>query len=133
MSVHSASKLLMFEVLPTQVLDAPALQDDFYLNLVDWSAQNVLAVGLGTCVYLWSACTSKVIPIAKLVQLQAVPTGDFLPFQRFIFMSCCKQLFITPHFPCHVSVFYRAEGRHFFPRMVLPDPLRGGHGCVARR
>ena len=31
----------------TQVLDAPALQDDFYLNLVDWSAQNVLAVGLG--------------------------------------------------------------------------------------
>ncbi len=29
------------------MLDAPALQDDFYLNLVDWSAQNVLAVGLG--------------------------------------------------------------------------------------
>ncbi len=43
-----------------QVLDAPALQDDFYLNLVDWSSQNVLAVGLGSCVYLWSACTSKV-------------------------------------------------------------------------
>ncbi|GBF91790.1 hypothetical protein Rsub_04895 [Raphidocelis subcapitata] len=29
---------------PFKVLDAPALQDDFYLNLVDWSAQNVLAV-----------------------------------------------------------------------------------------
>jgi hypothetical protein len=43
-----------------QVLDAPQLQDDFYLNLVDWSSQNVLAVGLGSCVYLWSACTSKV-------------------------------------------------------------------------
>lgn len=43
-----------------QVLDAPALQDDFYLNLVDWSAQNVLAVGLGNCVYLWNACSSKV-------------------------------------------------------------------------
>lgn len=43
-----------------QVLDAPALADDYYLNLVDWSAQNTLAVGLGTCVYLWSACTSKV-------------------------------------------------------------------------
>ena len=42
-----------------QVLDAPSLQDDFYLNLVDWSSQNVLAVGLGTCIYLWSACTSK--------------------------------------------------------------------------
>ncbi|KAK9807688.1 hypothetical protein WJX72_006157 [[Myrmecia] bisecta] len=46
--------------MPFKVLDAPALQDDFYLNLVDWSSQNVLAVGLGTCVYLWSACTSKV-------------------------------------------------------------------------
>lgn len=43
-----------------QVLDAPSLQDDFYLNLVDWSSQNVLAVGLGTCVYLWSASNSKV-------------------------------------------------------------------------
>lgn len=48
-------------VFPThQVLDAPQLQDDFYLNLVDWSSLNVLAVGLGACVYLWSACTSKV-------------------------------------------------------------------------
>lgn len=45
---------------PFKVLDAPSLADDFYLNLVDWSAQNVLAVGLGSCVYLWSACTSKV-------------------------------------------------------------------------
>lgn len=44
-----------------QVLDAPALQDDFYLNLVDWSSHNVLAVGLGNCVYLWNACSSKVI------------------------------------------------------------------------
>lgn len=42
------------------MLDAPELQDDFYLNLVDWSSQNVLAVGLGSCVYLWSACTSQV-------------------------------------------------------------------------
>jgi cell division cycle 20-like protein 1 (cofactor of APC complex) len=42
------------------VLDAPALADDFYLNLVDWSAQNLLAVGLDSCVYLWSAHTSKV-------------------------------------------------------------------------
>ena len=45
---------------PFKVLDAPALADDFYLNLVDWSAQNQLAVGLASCVYLWSACTSKV-------------------------------------------------------------------------
>lgn len=46
--------------IPFKVLDAPELQDDFYLNLVDWSSQNVLSVGLGNCVYLWSACTSQV-------------------------------------------------------------------------
>ena len=48
--------------IPFKVLDAPELQDDFYLNLVDWSSLNVLSVGLGTCVYLWSACTSQVAP-----------------------------------------------------------------------
>lgn len=48
-----------------QVLDAPSLQDDFYLNLVDWSSQNVLAVGLGTCVYLWSASNCKVSSLHK--------------------------------------------------------------------
>jgi cell division cycle 20-like protein 1 (cofactor of APC complex) len=36
-----------------KVLDAPDLQDDFYLNLVDWSSGNVLSVGLGTCVYFF--------------------------------------------------------------------------------
>ena len=33
--------------VPFKVLDAPSLSDDFYLNLVDWSDQNFLAVGLG--------------------------------------------------------------------------------------
>ena len=36
--------------IPFKVLDAPALQDDFYLNVVDWSSQGILAVGLGSCV-----------------------------------------------------------------------------------
>ncbi|KXJ05464.1 Fizzy-related protein-like, partial [Exaiptasia diaphana] len=52
--------------IPFKVLDAPDLQDDFYLNLVDWSAQNILSVGLGTCVYLWSACTSQVTKLCDL-------------------------------------------------------------------
>ena len=51
---------------PFKVLDAPCLQDDFYLNLVDWSAQNVLAVGLGSCIYLWSAQNSKVTKLSDI-------------------------------------------------------------------
>uniref|UniRef100_A0A3Q1FII1 Fizzy-related protein homolog n=1 Tax=Acanthochromis polyacanthus TaxID=80966 RepID=A0A3Q1FII1_9TELE len=45
--------------IPFKVLDVPELRDDFYLNLVDWSPLNVLCVGLGSCVYLWNACTSQ--------------------------------------------------------------------------
>ncbi|KAH6941635.1 hypothetical protein HPB50_020999 [Hyalomma asiaticum] len=52
--------------IPFKVLDAPELQDDFYLNLVDWSSTNVLSVGLGACVYLWSACTSQVTRLCDL-------------------------------------------------------------------
>lgn len=51
---------------PYKVLDAPELQDDFYLNLVDWSAQNMLSVGLNTCVYLWSAMNSQVVKLCDL-------------------------------------------------------------------
>ncbi|KAI9318964.1 WD40-repeat-containing domain protein [Dichotomocladium elegans] len=43
-----------------KVLDAPELQDDFYLNLIDWGNNDSLAVGLGTCVYMWNANTSIV-------------------------------------------------------------------------
>ncbi|KAI9304240.1 WD40-repeat-containing domain protein [Cunninghamella echinulata] len=49
-----------------KILDAPELQDDFYLNLVDWGSNNVLAVGLGTCVYLWNATSSKVEKLCDL-------------------------------------------------------------------
>ena len=51
---------------PQRVLDAPALKDDFYLNLVDWSALNVVAVGLGSAVYLWSGVTGDVVKLCDL-------------------------------------------------------------------
>lgn len=45
---------------PFKVLDAPDLQDDFYLNVVDWSKSNTLAVGLGNSVFTWSFQNNKV-------------------------------------------------------------------------
>jgi len=50
---------------PFKILDAPALQDDFYLNVLDWSTQDVLAVGLLNSVYLWSASTLKVTRLCE--------------------------------------------------------------------
>lgn len=43
---------------PYKILDAPNLQDDFYLNLLDWSDRNQIAVALDASVYLWSGCSS---------------------------------------------------------------------------
>jgi len=51
---------------PYKILDAPALGDDYYLNLVDWSSTNIVSVALGSSVYLWSACTSKVTQLCDL-------------------------------------------------------------------
>ncbi|ODA77552.1 hypothetical protein RJ55_07181 [Drechmeria coniospora] len=40
---------------PERVLDAPGLIDDYYLNLLDWSVNNQVAIGLERSVYVWSA------------------------------------------------------------------------------
>lgn len=58
--------------VPFKVLDAPDLADDYYLNLIDWSSTNVLGVGLGSQVYLWSAATSAV---TRLVDVSQAPNG----------------------------------------------------------
>lgn len=57
---HNYKKTRKIPKNPYKVLDAPALTDDFYLNLIAWSNKNVLAVGLGNCIYLWDAITTKV-------------------------------------------------------------------------
>jgi cell division cycle 20-like protein 1, cofactor of APC complex len=52
--------------VPYKVLDAPSLVNDYYLNLIDWSAKDVLAVGLGERVYLWNARDSTVTQLVEL-------------------------------------------------------------------
>ena len=52
--------------VPFKVQDAPAQQDDFYLNLLDWSESNLQSVGLSACVYLWSASNGKVFKVCDL-------------------------------------------------------------------
>jgi len=51
---------------PFKVLDAPNLQDDFYLNLLEWSSQNVLSVALDTALYFWNANNNKVVRFMDL-------------------------------------------------------------------
>lgn len=49
-----------------RILDAPEIIDDYYLNLVDWSNSNILAVGLGANVYLWNAGTGTIEQLFEL-------------------------------------------------------------------
>ena len=47
---------------PIRILDAPDVINDYYLNLLDWNSNNLIAVGLGKSVYIWNAtsgCISK--------------------------------------------------------------------------
>ena len=50
---------------PERVLDAPGLVDDYYLNLLDWSSGNQVAIGLERSVYVWSAETGSVSPLLE--------------------------------------------------------------------
>lgn len=45
---------------PERVLDAPGILDDYYLNLLDWSCGNQVAVALEKAVYVWNAETGSV-------------------------------------------------------------------------
>lgn len=63
---------------PFKVLDAPELADDFYLNVVDWGSNNALSVGLGSCVYLWSACTSRVTKLCDLGSYDSVCSVNWI-------------------------------------------------------
>lgn len=41
--------------VPDRVLDAPGFADDYYLNLIDWSCANRVAIGLHDTGYVWDA------------------------------------------------------------------------------
>ncbi|KAG9406572.1 ubiquitin-protein transferase activating protein [Aphanomyces cochlioides] len=51
---------------PTKVLDAPDLMDDYYLNLLSWGNNNVLAVALGPSLYLWNAASGEIDELMAL-------------------------------------------------------------------
>ncbi|XP_030383494.1 cell division cycle protein 20 homolog [Scaptodrosophila lebanonensis] len=54
-----------------RILDAPDFVNDYYLNLMDWSADNIVSVALGSCVYLWNAGSGNI------EQLTEYEEGDY--------------------------------------------------------
>ncbi|KAL8199706.1 hypothetical protein R6Q57_013274 [Mikania cordata] len=49
-----------------RTLDAPDLQDDYYLNLLDWGGNNVVAIALAYTLYLWDATDGKTSEIVTV-------------------------------------------------------------------
>ncbi|KAM6948504.1 cell division cycle protein 20 homolog [Aplochiton taeniatus] len=62
----STKKTRYISSVPDRILDAPDLRNDFYLNLIDWSSQNLLAVALHNSVYLWDATKGEIVLLTKL-------------------------------------------------------------------
>ena len=65
---------------PVRILDAPDLLDDYYLNLLSWSSNNVLAVALSQAVYLWDAGSGS---IKELMSLDSDP-NDYVSSVSFV-------------------------------------------------
>ncbi|GAA5892106.1 hypothetical protein JCM5296_004062 [Sporobolomyces johnsonii] len=51
---------------PERVLDAPGMLDDYYLNLLDWSSTNLVAIGLAESVYVWNAASGSVTELCHV-------------------------------------------------------------------
>ncbi|EPX74654.1 sleepy Slp1 [Schizosaccharomyces octosporus yFS286] len=54
-----------FATTPERVLDAPGIVDDYYLNLLDWSNLNAVAIALERNVYVWNADSGDVSGLAE--------------------------------------------------------------------
>jgi WD40 repeat protein len=80
--------------VPYKVLDAPDLQDDFYLNLVDWGSSNVLGVGLANSVYMWNSHTGGV---TRLCELKDDTVTSVSWIQRVSEESACQRSIPNTH------------------------------------
>eukprot|EP01103_Thecamoeba_quadrilineata_P008976 TRINITY_DN18689_c0_g1_i1.p1 TRINITY_DN18689_c0_g1~~TRINITY_DN18689_c0_g1_i1.p1 ORF type:complete len:501 (+),score=83.71 TRINITY_DN18689_c0_g1_i1:215-1504(+) len=69
---------------PEQVLDAPEILDDYYLNLLDWGSKNVMAVGLGQNVYLWNALDGSTHHLLQMTQENHVTSVSWDQDAKFL-------------------------------------------------
>ncbi|ORZ41330.1 WD40-repeat-containing domain protein [Catenaria anguillulae PL171] len=75
-----------------KILDAPGIVDDFYLNVLDWSYRNVIAVGLGSAVYMWDAATSAVTLLTDLAPLDSVASVKWNGNGKYLAVGTSKGL-----------------------------------------
>lgn len=63
-----------------RVLEAPGLEDDYYLSLLDWSAfTNTIAIGLKDRLFCWDAATETCSPVLTLDHEDTVASVSWMP------------------------------------------------------
>ena len=64
--VHRKAAARMIPQTAWRVLDAPDVNNDYYLNLLDWSVGNLLCVALNTSVFLWNAGSGDIMELVEV-------------------------------------------------------------------
>lgn len=67
-----------------KVLDAPGLLDDYYLNILDWSKENVIAIALGTAVHMLDVTTDTTMQLMEVQNGDDVTSLSWAPDARHI-------------------------------------------------
>lgn len=70
--------------VPERILDAPDFRDDYYLNLMDWSSNNHLAVALEREVFLWNASGGGITQVMSMDDNDEQPSSDYITSTAWI-------------------------------------------------
>ncbi|XP_020114639.1 cell division cycle 20.2, cofactor of APC complex-like [Ananas comosus] len=60
---------------PDKILDVPCLTDDYYVNIMDWGKENILAVAMGPSVYLLKGDTGEAQLLLSVDQEESYPSS----------------------------------------------------------
>ena len=112
-----------------RILDAPELLDDYYLNLIDWSTSNKVAVCLGHSVYLWDARTGNTDQLLTHDQENAwnvLTAISWSPLGKDLAIGCADrsiQIWDSDAMRCKANIAYNChEGRISALAWNLRDP-----------
>lgn len=89
--------------------------DDYYLNLLDWSSGNVLAVALGASVYLWHAESGAISEL-----MQTAEYDDFITSVSWA--ADGKHIAVGIH-SAEVQIWDADKGVKVFPLMKILQTL----------
>jgi cell division cycle protein 20 (cofactor of APC complex) len=59
-STKAKTSIRYVETSVDKILDAPNVEQDFNINILDWGENNIIAVALANQIFLWNAETSEI-------------------------------------------------------------------------